>query len=186
VSQRTFCTEIRDVGADALLSPYGEVFGQASRWAFREIRSKGRPIAAVKKEAQRRFGLTARQFNGLRFDLDQAVGAWRGTLEHRISLLSDRAEKIQEKIVAIQRRLSDPNPKRPLTRRRRERLEFKLHQKRRHLQTCRDRKTVAEAELKAGRPRICFGGRALLRDAQASGEIWRWQARRSGRIFLVG
>ncbi len=186
MSQRTFCTEIWDESADALLSPFGDVFGQATRWAFREIHIKGRPVAAVKKEAQRRFGITARQFNGVRFDLDQAVGAWRGTLEHRISTLTDRIEKVAEKIAAIQRRLSDPHPKRPLTKRLKERLEFELHQKRRHLQTCRDRKASALAELKAGRPRLCFGGRALLREAQAGGEIWRWQARRSGRIFLVG
>jgi IS605 OrfB family transposase len=100
--------------------------------------------------------------------------------------LADRIEKLEEKTAAIATRLADAHPKRPLTRRRRERLAFELHQKRRHLQTCRDRQASAAAELHAGRPRLCFGGRGLLRDSQASGDLWRWQAKRSGRIFLVG
>lgn len=186
MSQRTFCTTISDPGADAPLSPFGEVFGRATRWAFREIHIRGRAVAAVKREAQARFGITARIFNGVRFDLDQAVGAWRGTVEQRISMLSDRIDRLDQQLAAIRRRLVDPKPRRPLTPRRRDQLLFRLHRKGRHLAACRDRKTAAEAELKAGVPRICFGGRGLLREAQAGGEIWRWQEKRAGRIFLVG
>jgi IS605 OrfB family transposase len=160
--------------------------GRATRWAFREIHVKGRRVAAVKKEAQRRFGLTARQFNGVRFDLEQAVGAWRGTLEHRISTLADRIGEVGEKIAATKRRLADPKPWKPLTQRKRARLDQELHQKKRHLQACRDRKAALERELAGAVPRICFGGAGLLREAQAAGEVWRWHAKRSGRILLVG
>jgi hypothetical protein len=183
---RTFCTRIRDAGAEEVLAPYAEVFGRATRWSFREIHVRKQPLAAVKREAQRKFGITARQFNGVRFDLDQAVGAWKGTLDHRIATLSERIERVQEGIAGIERKLADPAPRRPLTRRRRERLEFTRHQKGRHLGTCRDRLTSLEAEAKAAVPRICFGGAERLRETMAAGEIWRWREKRSGRILLVG
>jgi hypothetical protein len=46
---------------------------------------------------------------------------------------------------------------------------------------------VAEAELTAGEPSVCFGGRELLRESGTDpGAIRRWRERRSGRINLVG
>jgi hypothetical protein len=86
---RTFCAVIEDERADALLSPYGEVMARARHWSFKQIHTLGRDVTSVKKEAQRKFGLTARQFNGVRFDLDQAVNAWRGTAKFRVTNLKD-------------------------------------------------------------------------------------------------
>ena len=48
-------------------------------WAFKQrYVLRGRPVKDVKREAIARFGVSARRFNGIRFDLDQAVTAWRG------------------------------------------------------------------------------------------------------------
>ncbi|MDO9713971.1 hypothetical protein, partial [Paracraurococcus lichenis] len=68
------------------------------------------------------------------------------------------------------------------TEKRRETLHFKQVGKKQRLDVLRGRLAVAERELAEGRPRICFGGRELLRQ----GDVTGWQARRNSRIFLVG
>ncbi len=100
---RTFCAVLDGPGVDALLAPVGEIFAKARHWAYREIHVRKRPVAEVKKEAQALFGITARQFNGVRFDLDQAVNGWKGTAEHRVQSLKDAIEATGEKIAALGR-----------------------------------------------------------------------------------
>lgn len=174
---RTFCAIIEDDGADALLSAYGEVMAQARHWSFKQIHVLGRDVALVKKEAQRRFGLTARQFNGVRFDLDQAVNAWRGTARFRAGNLKDSIEATVERIAALGRQMLKAR-----TEKRRAKLHFVQVGKKQRLDVLCGRLRVAEAELLADRPRICFGGRDLLR----RDDLWAWREKRRTRIFLVG
>ena len=179
---RTFCTIIQDPTADAVLSPVGEIFGRARHWSFKQIHVLGRPVAAVKKEAQARFGITARHFNGLRFDLDQAVHGWSGTVQYRIQQLKDAIEGTAKRIETLGRQMAKAR-----TDKRRAKLKFKQVAKKQRLDRLKGKLTVAEAELAAGQPRICFGGRELLRDRGVDqGAIWRWREKRAGRISLVG
>jgi IS605 OrfB family transposase len=187
VTIRTFCTIIKDEQAEAVLSPFADIFGRAERWMFREIYVRKNHYGHyVKPEAQLRFSITSRHANSIKTCLEQAVEAWKGGLKHRVQTLADRIEKLEEKVARHERLLADPAPKKPLSKRKRDALRFRLHQAKRHLQKCKDWKARDENELKAGRPRICFGGRGLLREAQAAGDIWRWQAKRSSRIFVRG
>jgi hypothetical protein len=179
---RTFCTFIADPAADAMLAPVGELFAKVRHWAYREIHVRGRAVAEVKKDALTRFGITARQFNGIRFDLDQAVNSWRGTAEYRVTSLRDAVEATTEKIAALGRQIDKAT-----TEKRRASLRFKQVGKKRRLDVLKGRLRVAEAELAAGKPKVCFGGRELLRDSGADpAAIWRWRDRRAGRLFLVG
>ena len=156
---RTFCAVIGDPEADKVLSPYGEVCAKARHWSFKQVHVLGRPVADVKREATRRFGLTARQFNGIRFDLDQAVNGWRGTLEFRIRNLKDSVEATVERIAALGRQMEKAK-----TDKRRESLHLKQVGKKQRLDVLGGRLAKAEAELKAGAaPR-------LLRRSRASAE----------------
>ena len=174
---RSFCTVIDDPAADSVLWPYGEVMARARHWCFKQICVLGRRVAEVKAEALRKFGITARQFNGIRFELDQAVKGWRGTLEFRIRGLKDSIEATSERIARLERQMDKAG-----TERRRASLRFRQVGKKQRLDVLRGRLAVAERELAAGRPEVCFGGRALLRD----GAIDDWRCRRTSRIFLVG
>lgn len=174
---RTFCAVIEDDRADALLSPYGEVMARARHWSFKQIHVLGRPIGDVKKDAQRRFGLTARQFNGVRFDLDQAVNAWRGAATFRVTHLKDSIEATVERIAALGRQMEKAKTEKRLAR-----LQFVQVGKKQRLDVLRGRLSVAEASLRTGKPKICFGGRDLLR----RDDVWAWRERRHTRIFLVG
>ena len=174
---RTFCTVINDKQADAVLWPYAETMASARHWSFKQIHVLGRDVAEVKKAAQRKFGLTARQFNGVRFDLDQHVNAWEGTLKFQVQHLKDSIEATVEKIAALGRKMDKAK-----TEKRRDCLKFKQVGKKQRLDILRGRLSVTEKELAEGRPRICFGGRSLLRE----GKTDEWRVRRNSRIFLVG
>lgn len=174
---RTFCTVIEDPAANAVLWPYGEITARARHWVFKQIHVLGRRVAGVKTEALLKFGITARQFNGIRFELDQAVNGWRGTMEYRIQQLNDAIEATEERIARFDRQIEKAK-----TERRRARLRFQQVGKKQRLDVLRGRLAVEKRELAEGRPQICFGGRELLRD----GAIDDWRCRRNSRIFLVG
>ena len=174
---RTFCTIIRDPGAEAALGPWAEINAHALPWLFREIHVRKAWLAAAKSAAQKRFGLTGRQVNGLRFDLDQAVAAWRGGLKHRATMLGDRIEAVGEQIGTLDRKIAEAT-----LQTRKNKLWGRRHQKMRHLGIQRDRLAAAERDLARDVPRLCFGGRGLLR----RGETAAWRLRRASRINLVG
>jgi IS605 OrfB family transposase len=178
---RTFCTVISDPQAESLLAPYGELMARVRHWSFKQVHVLGRSVSEVKKEAQLRFGVTARQFNGVRFDLDQAVNGWKGTLAFRIQTLKDSIEATVERIAALERRKEKAR-----TEKTRKSLHFKQVGKKQRLDVLRGELSVAERELAAGKPLVCFGGRSALREAVTTGEMWKWHDRRNGRIFLVG
>lgn len=173
--KRTFCTTIRDVAAYATLDRWAELNARALPWIFRECWIRGVPLATVKRAAIVRFAITARQFNGLRFDLDQQVAAWRGGLGWRRERLKDQIAATAAAVGRLEARLATAAP------RRRARLHFELHQKRRRRRLLEDRLAGVARDLAAA-PRLCFGGRDLLRQ----GEVAAWRAKRASRIMLVG
>jgi hypothetical protein len=136
-----------------------------------------RSVTEVKKAAQRKFGITARQFNGVHFDLDQAVNAWRGTAEFQVQHLKASIEATIEQISALNRGMDKAK-----TERRRASLKFRKVGKKPRLDVLRGRLSVTENALVAGKPRICFGGGELLRH----GDVEGWRAKRNSRIFLAG
>ncbi|URD38171.1 hypothetical protein M6G65_06820 [Methylobacterium tardum] len=179
---RTFCTVVLDPAADAVLAPVGELFARARHWCYREIHLRGRSVASVKKDALPRFGITARQFNGIRFELDQAVNAWRGTARYRVQFLKDAIEATRERIEALGRKLVVAS-----TAKRQASLRLKQVGKKQRLDRLRGRLLRAKADLASSTPKVCFGGRELLRRSHADPDaIWRWRERRGGHILLVG
>ena len=64
--RRTFCTLIRDPDADTVLVPYGALMASVRHRAFKQVHVLGRGVARSALEVRYR----ARQFNGVRFDLD--------------------------------------------------------------------------------------------------------------------
>jgi hypothetical protein len=156
---RTFCTIRQDPRADAVLSPMGEIFGRARHWSFKQIHVLGRPVAEVKKEAQAQFGITARHFNGIRFDLDQAVAGWSGTMQYRIQQLKDAIDGTIVRIAVLGRQMEKAKAEK-----RRASLKFKQVGKKQRLDRLRGKLAIAEREFAAGQPRIYFGGHGLLQN----------------------
>jgi IS605 OrfB family transposase len=182
IEVRTLCTLIKDPAADTVLAPYAELLSHARHWAFKEIHILHRPVAEVKKEAIVNFGLTARQFNGLNTQLEQAVESWREGLKFQIANLGERLKALPKTIAILEKKIAKERKLGPAASQHKiDRCWFTIHQKKRHLASCQNRLANLLLEL-AGRPRICFGGRKLLR----GGQIEEWRGKRRAQIFLVG
>ena len=173
----TYCGIIRDPRCDDVLVPMGWVLSRARHWVFLQVHVLGRTPGKVKPEALRLFGITSRQFDGVRIDVDQAVNAWRGTLEWRISDVADRIEGTEDRLRRLARNYFQAKGDR-----RRAHVRFTITAKRQRLDALGGELGVLRRELAAGRPRMCFGGRDALRD----GDVDAWRERRVNRIFLVG
>jgi hypothetical protein len=150
---RTFCAPLRDERAETVLAPWAAINSLALPWMFceRYVRrvvlpdgSRRRPTALeVRKAAQKRFGLTKRQALGLEFDLAQMVASWIGALGYRVAGLHDRLKEVSKEIAGIDKKLATKD----LSRRRKEQLDFRRHQKQRHRGTCADRLAAIEKAL---------------------------------------
>lgn len=162
-----------------LLDQYAALHGKVQRTLFAALQS-GRSVNELKVELCAQFGITARQFNAVRIELD---GKTRSIKERRASLLTEsaarikRAEKVVKKLTVLA-----PN-------------SFKLHQKKRRLATLRARHERMKHDHESEKVRLCFGSKRLFRaqfDLQANGygshEAWLadWQRARSEQFFVVG
>ena len=84
-AQRTYHTRLSGLDASALdlLDAYASLYGRVERKLFSVI-AQGIPPESVKAEYQRRYGLTARQFNAVCRNLKGKVASIR---ERRTGLI---------------------------------------------------------------------------------------------------
>jgi IS605 OrfB family transposase len=161
------------------LDAYAELHGRAQRALFAAQRSD-RALNDLKREFLPRFGLTSRQFNALRIELDGKVEAIR---QRRPELIEEAKTRIA-KARRLVKRLSETAPG-----------SDKLHQKKRRLALLEQRLAALQRDEAEGRVRLCFGGRKLFNaqhDLEADGLAdhaeWlaKWRASRSRQFFVLG
>jgi hypothetical protein len=141
---RTLCTLIKDPAADTVLGPYAELLSQARHWAFKEIHILHRAVTEVKKEVIVSFGLTARQFNGLNVQLEQAVECWREGLKFQVANLSDRIKALPKTIAILEKKIAkEQKLEKEASQRKIDRWWFSIHQKKRHLAACESDWTIS-------------------------------------------
>ena len=130
---------------DAGLSAYAELYGKVQRKLFADV-AAGRSAASL-KNAYLEHGIPGRMFNGVWVSLDGKVSAVRESQRLRQDSLRrrlDRAER-QVAVAAEQGRWQ------------------RVHQKRRRLANLQSKLAVLEADIAAGRVRLCFGSKKLWR-----------------------
>ena len=167
----------RAAGA-AALSAYGELYGGMQRKLFAEVRA-GRPAASLKRAYVKDHEIPARMFNGVRVSLEGKIASVREAQKlHR--------DILQRRIARAERQISDAGE---------EGRWQQVHQKRRRLANLQSGLAGLEADIAAGRVRLCFGSRRLWRkqhhleaNGYASHEEWLadWQDARSGEFFVLG
>ena len=180
----TYQTRIADFGdmdravGYSALAAYAQLYGRVERKLFADF-SAGEVPASLKKEYLERYGIPARMFNGLRVSLEGQVSAVQKTMGLRLDNLQRRIARAELEIAkAVERgRLNQ------------------VHQKRRRLANLRFRLAVLEADVAAGRVRLCFGSKRLWRkqhDLEVNGygnhEEWLsdWRDARSDEFFTLG
>ncbi len=180
----TYQTRVRDYGdvdralGDAALCAYAELYGRVERKLFAEV-AAGRSATALKSAYLKRHGIPARMFNGVRVSLEGKVASVKEQQKLRVDSLGRRIARAQRQIAnAAEHGRWD-----------------QVHQKRRRLDNLQSRLTALEADVEAGRVRLCFGSRRLWRkqrhleqNGYVSHAEWLgdWQDVRSGEFFVLG
>lgn len=164
---------------EEVLFAYAELYGRVERSLFAAVQA-GEDFSKLKPEFQRRFGITARQYNAVAIGLK---GKMASVKERRPGLIADLKTKIK-KCRRIIEKLEKKSPG-----------SNKLHQKKRRLYILEGRLRALQADQAENAVRICFGNKKLFRaqfDLDANGyaslDEWRndWQQARSREFFVVG
>ncbi|WP_026195626.1 IS200/IS605 family element transposase accessory protein TnpB [Verrucomicrobium sp. 3C] len=161
------------------LDAYAALHGLAQRTLFAKMRA-GVPLNELKRSFLRRFGLTARQFNAIRVELEGKIASIQ---ERRPELIEETKGRLKRAEEAIGR-LEKKEPGSSL-----------LHQKKRRLAILRTKLDALLADQESGQVRLCFGFRRLFRrqfSLEESGYVdhaaWKkdWQTERSSQFFVLG
>ena len=167
----------RSVG-DAALSAYAALYGKVQHKLFAVVAAGGSAVSK-KSEYIDKHGIPARMFNAVRVSLDGKVSAVResqllqlDSLRRRVSREGKQVDKAEKECQWRQ-----------------------VHGKRRRLANLKFRLSGLEADIAAGRVRLCFGSKKLWRkqyDLKANGyasrEAWleEWRDVRSDEFFVLG
>jgi IS605 OrfB family transposase len=178
--------------ADAALCAYAKLFGEVERELFVTI-AKGGDVDKLKPELCRKHGISARQYNAARFQVEGKIDAVKAQRKGLIEELKGRVKKA----VQVVKKLFNP-PKRvrmsETPAQKQTRLE-KHHHKKRRLEALERRLEKLKADEEAGIVRMAFGSRKLFNaqfdlDANAyeNHEQWQaqWRAARSSQFLVLG
>ena len=167
----------RAVG-DAALSAYAALYGKVQRKLFAAVAAGGSAVSK-KREYIEEHGIPARLFNAVRITLEGKVSAVRESQLLQLDSLRRRVSRAERQVLEAEQGCQ----------------WRQVHGKRRRLSNLKFRLSGLEADLAAGRVRLCFGSRKLWRkqyDLEANGyasrEAWReeWREVRSNEFFVLG
>ncbi|MBM3207659.1 MAG: IS200/IS605 family element transposase accessory protein TnpB [Chlamydiae bacterium] len=156
-------------------SEYADLMGYAERCLFADLAS-GKKINDLKSSYLIRFGLTARQFNAVRVNLEGKISS----IQKRNRLLIARKK---ETIKALETKIKKLKSKKI------------IHQKKRRLARLQGGLKKLEEAISSGKVSLCFGCKKLFHsqfnlaaNRYASHEEWKldWQQNRKSEIFILG
>ena len=167
----------RAVG-DAALSAYAALYGKVQHKLFADV-AAGESAVSKKSEYIEKHGIPARMFNAVRITLDGKVSAVRESQLLQLDSLRRRVSRAGKQVLEAEQGCQ----------------WRQVHGKRRRLSNLKFRLAGLEADLAAGRVRLCFGSKKLWRrqyDLKANGygsrEAWleEWRDVRSNEFFVLG
>lgn len=184
---KTFSYQARikdtDFKLDVFLHDYAALYGMVERKLYADF-SSGKDISKLKSEYLLKYGITARQFNALRIEL-------QGKLDSIRALQCDYIQDLKVRIKKIVVNIKKLHAKPKLT----PKQVNKLHQKNRLLVTLHRKLRRLEQNKKSNKVCICFGSKRLFRqqfNLQANNlenhEEWldKWQAARCSQFYIIG
>ena len=167
----------RAVG-DAALSAYAALYGKVQHKLFADV-AAGESAVSKKSEYIEKHGIPARMFNAVRITLDGKVSAVRESQLLQLDSLRRRVSRAEKQVLEAEQGCQ----------------WRQVHGKRRRLANLKFRLSGLEADLAAGRVRLCFGSKKLWRkqhhleqNGYASHEEWQqdWRDVRSNEFFVLG
>ena len=167
----------RSVG-DAALSAYAALYAKVQHKLFADV-AAGESAVSKKSEYIEEHGIPARMFNAVRTTLDGKVSAVRESQFLQLDSLRRRVSRAEKQVLEAEQGCQWQQ----------------VHGKRRRLANLKFRLSGLEADLAAGRVRLCFGSKKLWRkqhhleqNGYASHEEWQqdWRDVRSNEFFVLG
>ena len=167
----------RSVG-DAALSAYAALYAKVQHKLFADV-AAGESAVSKKSEYIEKHGIPARMFNAVRITLDGKVSAVRESQLVQLDSRRRRVSRAEKQVLEAEQGCQ----------------WRQVHGKRRRLSNLKFRLSGLEADLAAGRVRLCFGSKKLWRkqyDLKANGyasrEAWleEWRDVRSNEFFVLG
>jgi IS605 OrfB family transposase len=174
---RTFQTRIQSSKEiDEILQAYAGVCSQVERSLFTDIQKKEAPLPQLKSTYLKRFGITARQFNGCRISVEGKISSLKEIQKQRLAELKEKQERFRSQLL----------------RKGFKRNRHLFHQKLQRIEAQHQR---LQRDRENGIVRLCFGGRKLF-NAQhhlekcgfKTHEEWlqEWRKKRNAGFFLMG
>ncbi len=202
----TACTLLNDIdisGAGSslygILDEIGDLYGHIKRSLFKDFISTGQKPLSFKNAYLLRFGITARQFNAVRYDLDGNISSAAEILKKRVEDIESSVKSVKKwiegketKISRLQEEVDLPAPVRD---QQIHDIRFALHLKRRKLHAIELKLHALTDDLKSNRIRICFGSKSLFRkqfpldeNGYIGHDEWRvdWKKARGSQSFCLG
>ena len=188
------------------MNAFGELYGRLQRTLYARV-AKGEKAIDLKSAFCAEHGLSARQFNALRMELDGKISGTVELLKLRKKELARSIRALTRSVAKLERQIDGQN--KLLQRAKDKGITFCLKQrttwqrqcfgKKRGLVTLQSKFKQIEQRLKGDAPGICFGSRKLFRQqfhleltefgsGDAGHAAWRraWLDARSHQFFLVG
>ncbi len=182
-----------------VLDDIGDSYGHIKRSLFKDsVRSGNKPIS-FKNEYLVRYGITARQFNAIRYDLDGNISSAVEVLKLRIEKLERKIKSARKWIKTRENSIIDIRKDTELSEYEKttsvKSLRFAVHNKKRKLHSSVQKLEKLKYDLDKGRIRICFGTKKLFdkqfnlsENGYKSHDNWLsdWKAARSSSSFCLG
>ncbi|WP_428911659.1 IS200/IS605 family accessory protein TnpB-related protein [Niallia sp. Krafla_26] len=208
---QTYQTKLRSVLLNNGLCPedylqeFGKFFGILERKLFVQLYVKKQTVSSIKSSFSKQHGITARQFNSLRIQLEGKIDSVKENTNFRMEQLTvkiaeveksiDKKHKQKETWLEKIQNLSPTNPRFENTVKRYQNIKFVLHQKKRKLRNLQQKREKLTCDIEVNRVRICFGSKKLFHkqfhleeNGYTSHEEWKheWQCARSAQFLVVG
>jgi len=176
----TYQTRLQlDSRQELILHEYACLLNKVEHSLYHEV-AKGKKTASCKNPFLKIYGITARQFNACRINLEGKISACKAGVSQAIGNLKEQLDGIEKKIKQLEKK-----PSKALI----------LHQKKRRKEILVRRLLRLEEDQAQGRSHLCFGGKKLFKaqfylkqNGFDSHQEWKkaWVAKRNSEFFILG
>jgi hypothetical protein len=181
------------------LDDMGDRYGHIKRSLFKDSIRFGRKPITFKNEYLIKYGITARQFNAIRYDLDGNISSAVEILKLRIVKLENKIKSVRKWITVKESNIGDIRKDEKLSEYEKtssvKSLRSAIHNKKRKLNHSEGKRVKLTDDLDKGRIRICFGSKKLYHkqfnlaeNCYQSHDNWLsdWKSARSSSSFCLG
>ena len=183
----------------SFLGETADFYSHIKRTLFSDTLRTGELPLSFKNSYLKRFGIMARQFNAVRFDLGGNIESVKELRKLHLQELTERIKSTKKWIKNKAAKINKIRKEKDLSlnekRDRIHSLRFCLHQKKRKLYALKRKLTSTQKDQKQGKVRICFGSKVLFKkqfnltkNDYALHEEWAkdWKDARSSTFMMLG